>query len=138
MNEKRSTDGNENTRKNILEWAVFTVSIVLVLTVLSYLGYKTYTHQTSPADIVVTYQASPTPSMPYRYHLTVNNVGGETAENLIIAFELQRNQTILEKAEIELIYVPKASKREGWINFSINPADADSVTAHVVSFKTPS
>jgi uncharacterized protein (TIGR02588 family) len=43
----------------------------------------------------------------------------------------------IEKAELQLPFVPTSSKREGWVIFSKDPAKADTVIGRVVSFKKP-
>lgn len=136
------TDNNENSLlsegKNLLEWTVFTVSLLIVVAVLTYLTFKTITYQPSPADITVALKAKPTSTMPHRYHVSISNIGGETAENVVIEFLLMVSDSTLEKAELEMPFVPQSSKREAWINFSTNPATADSIVTRVVSFKKPS
>lgn len=134
--EKKSNPNFE--KKNVLEWSVFVLGLIMIVGVLIYLSYKTYTHKPTPADIKVEFSLDPTPNAPYRYQLLVHNLGGATAENVLVELSLQKADSILEKSEITFQYVPNSSKREGWIIFSENPAHADSVVSKVVSFKAPS
>ena len=123
--------------KNFLEWTVFAIGLFILSTILAYLIYKTYTHEEQPADIKVEYTLQPAQHSPFRFLLTATNTGGETAENVIIEMELQSADTTLEKSELNFHFIPQSSKREGFIIFKSNPADADSVTARVVSFNKP-
>ena len=124
-------------KKNILEWAVFYSSLSLIIAILGYLVYQTLNVTPGSPDLVVIYVAHPSPNAPYRYHLTIQNEGHETAEEVSIEMVLQRNGTPLETGTMQLAYVPKESKREGWINFSEDPNEADSIYVRVVSYKRP-
>lgn len=127
----------EEGGKNALEWTTFAASLLLILFTIAYLGYKTYTHNPSPPDIIVTYSFDPSRQSPYRYKLIVENVGGETAEDVIIEMGLQIGDSTVEKSELQLAFVPQSSTREGWVNFLQDPAKADTTIAKVVSFKKP-
>lgn len=129
---KENKDG-----KNALEWGVFSISLLLVLAILGYLGYKTYTNQPSPPDLQVEYRSSPTQGAPYRFHVTVKNKGGETAEQVSIELVMMGDTTTIEKAELQLPFVPTSSKREGWLNFSNDPAKADTIISRVKGFSKP-
>lgn len=136
-----STDQNKEEKnkeeKNLLEWTVFTVSLLFVLSILGYLGYKTFTHRTTPPEIELTFKPSPSEATPYRYHVEVENTGGSTAEEVKIELVLEKGEEMIEKAELIISFVPQQSKREGWLNFSKNPKMADTVFSRVVSFKKP-
>jgi uncharacterized protein (TIGR02588 family) len=128
---------SEEDKKNLVEWTVFALSFFIVMGVLGYLGYKTYTHQTSPPDIQVKYYPNPTSTAPYRYHVVVQNIGGETAEEVIVELMLKENGEVVEKSQVQLPFLPKSSKKESWVNFTKNPALVDTVESRVVSFKKP-
>lgn len=135
--EKKDQDDEYEGSKNILEWAVFAVGLIIILAILSYLSYKTYTHQPSPAEIEIQYTLSPSDNVPYRFHVIAYNRGGETAESVIVELELQNADTTMEMSEITFQFVPQSSKREGFIIFRTDPAEADSIFARVVSFNKP-
>lgn len=130
--EKRKED-----KKNVFEWIVFSISLLLTIGTIGYLGYKTYTHQPSPPDILVRYSPNPTDNAPYRYHLIIQNVGGETAEEVLVELILQESGKTVERSEVRLSFVPQKSKRESWVTFTNDPALGDTILAKVVSFKKP-
>lgn len=129
--------GAGNDRKNGLEWTVFTLSLLLVLAILGYLGYQVYTQKEETPDIIADTRHDPSDHNPYRYHVTVHNRGGQTAETVVIEVTVKKGGQDVEKAELELPFVPKESKREGWVNFTEDPGLSDTLEAHVLSYKKP-
>jgi len=129
--------GAGNDDKNKLEWTVFFCSLILVLAVLGYLVYQVYTATKETPDLVVEAWQDPSDHNPYRYRVLVYNMGGQTAETVTIEVVVKKDGKDVEKAELQIPFVPKESEREGWVNFSKNPALADTVVAHVISYYKP-
>lgn len=127
----------EDDDKNALEWTVFGVSLVLVLSILAYLSYQAYMDEPSTPDLVVDYYHDPTASAPQRYRVVVYNKGGETAEEVQVELTIEREEKELESAQLNIAFAPKKSKREGWVNFKKEPTQADTLVARVVSYKRP-
>ena len=124
-------------RKNGLEWAVFGVGLVLVLTILGYLIYKTVTYIPGSPHLVMEYTADPGPHEPNRFHVVVHNRGNETAESITVALGLFREGKEVDKAELSIDFCPKESKREGWVAFSTRVSPVDTVRGWVVSYEKP-
>lgn len=140
MQEKNDVNNNHQgikDRKNLLEWVVFWVSLLLVITILGYLGYQAYSYKPSSPEIHVEVKPDPTEQQPNRYHVQVHNKGGETAESVQVELELKENGKTVEKIELQLMFVPQESRREGWANFSRKPKRKEDVSAHVVSYQKP-
>lgn len=116
---------------------MFGVSLVLVLAILVYLSYMTYTHEPSSPDLTVAYYHDPSANAPRRYRVVVENKGGETAEEILVELILESGGAEVESAELSIAFSPKESKREGWVNFKEDPASADTLVARVVSYKRP-
>lgn len=133
-----STQGNKGDshlgKTNILEWVVFGLGLLLILGVMACLVYQLSTHNPAPADLQVEFMHIPTPNNPHKYQLSVQNSGGKTAKNVIVELSLIKADAVLESSEIDFDYVPYTSKRIGWVVFSTNPAEADSVVSKVVSY----
>ncbi|MBF8965694.1 hypothetical protein I0P70_20750 [Pontibacter sp. FD36] len=127
----------EDDDKNALEWTVFGVSLLLVLSILAYLSYQTYIDTPSTPDLVVRYYPDPTDNAPQRYRVEVYNEGGETAEEVQIELTLEKGGEVLESAQLNIAFAPKNSKREGWVNFKEDPMQADTLAARVMSYKRP-
>ncbi|MEX2594646.1 MAG: hypothetical protein WD426_17880 [Anditalea sp.] len=137
MNEDRKKKNNPEDEKNILEWAVFSLSLLLITGILGYLVFQTIQHEPGSPDLVITYETAPSPHAPYRYHVTISNEGQETAEEVQIELILEKDGQQLELATLDILYAPKESSKEGWVNFSKNPIEADTLYARVVSYKKP-
>jgi len=137
MSKKNHKEQQLQDKKNLLEWVVFYTSLSLIILLLGYLVYQTFNYQPGSPDLGINYARDPLPHAPYRYHLTVQNEGHETAEEVTIEMVLQKDGEQLETGTMQLAYVPKHSKREGWINFSKDPDEADTVYVRIVSYKRP-
>src|SRR5690606_33316557 len=135
--ENHKSKEHPEDEKNTLEWVVFASSILMVLGILGYLIYQTIKYEPGSPDLVIMYEEDPSPNAPYRYHLTVKNKGQETAEEVQVEFVLEKDGEAIESATMQIPFAPKSSQREGWVNFSKDPADADTLYARVVSFKKP-
>lgn len=140
MEEKGNDNSNGSKgkdQKNALEWVVFGLSLVLVMGVLGYWGYQVYADKPAPPDLYVEKWPAPSRLSPHRYHVLIHNKGGQTAENVKVEVALQQDGKDIEKAQLDIAFAPQESKREGWVNFDADPAEADSVVARVVSYKKP-
>lgn len=137
MDTAKQPDEQNIDRKNWLEWAVFSISLVLVLSVLGYLGYQAYTKKPSTPDLYVESWPDPSAHAPYRYRVLLRNSGGTTAEEVLLELALVKGNETLEKAELHIAFAPQESKREGWVIFSSDPKNADTLVARVVSYKKP-
>ncbi|RAU82713.1 hypothetical protein [Pontibacter arcticus] len=127
----------EEEAKNPLEWAVFALGLVLVLAILGYLGFKTYTYRPSPPDLQLAYAPEPTMNEPNRFRVVISNKGNTTAEEVKVQVVLQKAGQELEKVELQLPFVPRGARRTGWVIFTESPASADTVSANVISYRTP-
>lgn len=116
---------------------MFGISLLLVLSILAYLSYQAYTDKPSSPDLVVEYFPDASPNAPYRYRVVVHNRGGETAEEVQIELAVEIEGEQVESADLSIDFAPKASKREGWVNFKADPQQADTLVAWVVSYKRP-
>lgn len=124
-------------QKNLLEWGVFWISLLLILGVIGYLSYQVYIYTPSSPEIRVEIQPEPTAHQPNRYHVLVHNDGAITAEAVKVELVLQEAGEEVEKVELEMMWVPQQSRREAWANFTRKPTDADNISARVVSYQKP-
>jgi uncharacterized protein (TIGR02588 family) len=135
--ENKHGDNGSKDVKNWLEWSVFGLSFILVLALLSYLIYHVFTEEPSTPELQVEAVADPSELSPFRYNVTIYNRGGTTAEEVLIELALEKNGVAIETADLQLPFAPQESKREAWVSFSKDPAQADTLVARVVSYKKP-
>jgi uncharacterized protein (TIGR02588 family) len=136
-NGTRKKIDTQEFRKNKLEWSVFAISALLLFGLIVYLCYEAFTHKPAPPDLEVKYLKDSSNRNPFAYKIHLQNHGEETAEDVMIEASLIRNDTVIEHSELQIAFSPKRSKREGWINFSTDPAEADSINIKVMSYKKP-
>jgi uncharacterized protein (TIGR02588 family) len=134
MSDKQKEEG---IKKNALEWSVFSGSLMLIVLVLGYLTYQAITFQPSEAKLDVVYKADPSVKAPFQYQVSLINSGGATAEEVKVEASIEKNGQSIEKAELTIAFSPKSSKKQGWINFKMDPGKADSLLVRVVSYKNP-
>lgn len=137
MGKIKGAAGAGDDKKNYLEWTVFVISFLLIVAILCYLVYQVYTKKEESPDIYTEYWADPSEHNPYRYLVILYNRGGQTAETVTVELAVKQGGKDVEKAELQIPFVPKASKREGWVNFSEDPSRADTIEARVISYKKP-
>jgi uncharacterized protein (TIGR02588 family) len=124
-------------KKNLLEWSVFGISLLMVFSLLGYLLYQMITHTPSPPNLVITHQVESHQHMQFTVHLFVFNNGGQTAENVQVEVMLYKTGQEKERATMSVGYVPKGSMVEGWVAFQTDPAAADSLVARVLGYNRP-
>lgn len=139
MDETNNDNNYHETKdpKNLLEWTVFWVSLLLLATIFGYLGYQAFSYKPSSPELQVKVKPDPTEQQPNRYHVLVYNKGGETAGSVRVELEMKEAGKPVEKIELQMMFVPQESSREGWANFSRKPTSEHSVSAHVVSYQQP-
>ncbi|MET0402518.1 MAG: hypothetical protein ABW123_08945 [Cystobacter sp.] len=110
---------------NWLEWLVFAVSGLLVTAVVGYLAVDAWTREETPPDLVVTVGTPLAGSGHWRVPITVENRGEETAEEVRVGVDLRQGGQVRERAELTLAYVPRHSRREGWVTFHHQPTRSE-------------
>lgn len=124
-------------KKNAFEWSVFGMSLLLTVSLISYLIYQIFVYNPTPPHLVVRHAVESDQSMHYTVHLTVSNTGGQTAENVKVEVVLYQAPMEEERASITMTYVPKGSEEEGWVTFKTDPAQADSLVTYVLGYTKP-
>lgn len=128
--------------KHPLEWAVFAVSLVLVLGTLGFLVYDAATGpsgprgDTKPPEIVVRLGEAERSGGVYAVPVEVRNNGEETAEGVHVEVVLESPGRAPERAELVVAFVPRQSVRRGWVTFTANP-DAGRLTGRALGYEKP-
>ncbi len=126
----------QKVKKNPLEWAVFTLSLLAVLTTVGYLIRDAVTDKGAPPDLRVELGPPEARSGMFAVPVTVRNLGDETAEAVRVEVLSEAPGRAPERAEIDLAFVPRQSRREGWVTFRHDPRRGR-LTARAVGYEKP-
>ncbi len=121
--------------KNLLEWTVFGISLLLVLATLGYLVREALTTSEGPPEVVVALGAPRAGAGGHMVPVSAENRGGETAEGVRITVRLEAGG-VEEEAVLVVPYLPRESRRGGWVSFQGDPR-AGAVRVAGVSYQTP-
>lgn len=121
--------------KNVLEWTVFGVSLVLVLATFGYLVRESLTAVDGPPEVVVRLGEPRTGAGGHMVQVTAENRGGETAEDVRIAVRLQAGEDE-EEAVLVVPYLPRGARRSGWVTFRADPG-AGTLRVAGVAYQVP-
>ena len=145
--EKRDKDKLANDKpdnklqKNALEWSVFAFSLVLVLGTLGFLAYDALTQGQDAARLEVRPGAIRETGAPsarfYVVPITVFNKGDFTAEGVAIEVVIEKNKREIERAEVEIAYVPRRSQAEASVVFSRDPRKEGELKSRVIGYQEP-
>lgn len=125
-------------QKNWLEWVVFAISLVLVITTLGYLVYDGATFSNTPPNIELKLGKAQAQA-ENRYIVPVNatNRGDTTAEGVQIEVTLNSGGKEQENAQFEIAFLPRHSTGEGWVTFTTDPRTVDKIEARVLGWEKP-
>ena len=123
-------------KKNVLEWSVFLASAIIVLATLGYLGVSAIRGDKSPPDLRVLVGTPVWHAGVHRVPIVVRNLGESTAGSVHIEVVLRRGEEEVERAELDLAFVPRKSEREGWVTFRNDPRCCAVVT-RAVGYERP-
>ncbi|MBW4663669.1 MAG: hypothetical protein KME01_05605 [Chroococcus sp. CMT-3BRIN-NPC107] len=124
-------------QKNWLEWLVFGLSLVLVIWTLSYLVYEGATSATAPANIELELGKPQPQRNRFIIPVSVTNNSDTTAETVQIEVTLENSGIEQESAQLEIGFLPRQSKREGWVTFQTDPRTVEETKARVLGFEQP-
>jgi len=124
-------------QKNWLEWLVFGLSFVLVLCTLGYLVYDSATSAKTPANIELKLGKPQPQANRFMIPVSVTNSGETTAETVQIEVTLETSGKEQENAQLEIGFLPRHSKREGWVTFETDPRSVEETKARVLGFEQP-
>ena len=124
-------------KKNKVEWGVFFISFLLVLSVCGYLVYSDFRSNASPPAINVKIIKVETQNRGYLMELELENTGDQTAENILIEIALTETDRTIETSEFQIAFLPRHSKRRGFVTFRTNPQAAGAIIPRVLGFEAP-
>ena len=122
--------------KNSLEWCVFLLSSLLVLSVLGYLAYDAWTTTPVPPVLELHLGRSESRGEYYALPITLHNRGLQTAESVRVEVVLIKQDGSEERAELDFPFVARQSTMTGHVTFVADPHTAKSVAARSLGYRT--
>lgn len=125
--------------KNWLEWTVFALAALLVLSTLGLLTYDALTTSDTPPRISVKVGEVRRTGDGYAISLTARNDGAQTAEGVQITATLTprgASKNNEESGEFQIDYLPHDSSSSGWISFKTDPRNGK-LEARVSGYEVP-
>ena len=128
-------------QKNVLEWSVFAISLLLVSATLFYLGREVLNAHEAPPHIALKLgepRALQNSGSPPSFIVSVeaSNKGWQTAEGVHIEVEMRRGNEEPQTADFEIAFLPRNSSREGWVAFKGKPENIK-WSARVLGYEIP-
>lgn len=124
-------------KKNLAEWAVFAVSLALVLGAVGFLVAQIAEAGDEPARIVVAVGAPDPRDGQLVVPLSVSNEGDGMAEDVRVEVTLERPDAGPETVEIGFARLARRELAEGEAVFADDGGEPGTVTARVLSYTLP-
>jgi uncharacterized protein (TIGR02588 family) len=123
--------------KNWFEWIIFSVGLVLVLATLGYLAYDAATITDAPPTLEARAGASLERPHNFIIPVTLINHGDQTAEGVLVEVVLESGGQEKERGEMTIAFLPRRSRREGWVAFQTDPRNVERIKARVMGYEKP-
>ena len=121
--------------KNWFEWSVFAVSAALILAMITFLLYESFTIGNAPPDIHVQIGQPEQRSGYFAVPIEAMNKGDHTAEGVHIEVVL-RSGDKEETGDFEIQFLPRRGSREAWVTFKSDPRQG-TLEARVLGYEKP-
>jgi len=108
-------------KKNGLEWAVFAVSLLILIGFVGTLVYLASTAGDRPADLVVELGEPQQMSAGFAVPVRVHNRGDRTAEEVRVEITLAQDGKAAQERELTFPFLPRRSERDGFVVFDRDP-----------------
>ncbi|MFB2879765.1 hypothetical protein [Floridanema aerugineum] len=123
--------------KNWLEWVIFAVGLILVVSTLGYLIYDATTSSEAPPNIEVKLGEIQPQGQNFLVPVIATNKGEQTAETVQIEVVLEKDGKEAESAELQIQFLPRGAKRSGWVTFETDPRTVEKIKTRAVGFEKP-
>ena len=110
--------------KNALEWTVFGLGLVLLMAMLGYLVREAVTTGSRPPELAVHLGVPRPVTEGFQVPVTVVNRGDRVAEAVTVTITLAA-KAAREDAVLSIAFLPRQSRREGWVTFRGDPRDGN-------------
>jgi uncharacterized protein (TIGR02588 family) len=122
--------------RNWLEWIVFSICAVIVLSVSGALVYDASVNHQKHAEIMVELGTPEVVQGGHMIPVTARNLGDSSAEEVEVEVTLTKDDGE-EISSLTFPFLPRRSVRKGWVVFESDPTPPARVKARTVGFKDP-
>jgi uncharacterized protein (TIGR02588 family) len=122
--------------KNRLEWTVFGIGLVLVLATLGFLVRESIVSDEGPPEVVARLGEARPSEGGYLIPVEVANIGQATAEDVQVPIFLDLPDGRREEAQLNIAFLPRDSKRNGWVSFRDDPRRG-TLSLGAIAFEVP-
>lgn len=126
--------GRQDGKLSFIEQGIFFSGIVILIGLFGYLFYQIIDGEKTHADLKFSIDRKEESSLTFKVEVT--NVGGQTAEEVSMAFALFENGKEMATTSASVTHMPVQSKTILWIVF-YDIQSADSLKVSSVSFREP-
>lgn len=132
------SDSNEHAASTVAERITLTISIVILVGILSVAVWSNVRTGEAPPDIVVEVDMENVREGDAGFYVpfTITNNGGMTAQDLVVAGELDLGDGEPETADVTVAFLAGGETEEAEMVFSAHPADGE-FTISPTSFLKP-
>lgn len=124
--------------RNRLEWLVFALSLVLLLSVAAYLGRSAWLAGHELPQLELSAGNALRCPTGFMVEVTVRNRGDQTAESVEVEGTLKPPRGDGENSSFTLEAVPRRTQESGWMVFRTDPGlSPQGLQLRVVGFSTP-
>lgn len=121
---------------NWFQLLVFCLGVLLVLSLIGYLGYQSFRLDPLPPKVEVSSKYMP--ELPdYTFRIKVSNRGEETATNVSLKLTLYQQGKATETGSFSINYVPIQSEQKGWMIFDRKRQEGDSLVLSSITYLEP-
>lgn len=123
-------------KKNLLEWGVFSFSLLLLLVVVGVLLYESIWGDKTPPELLVSAGEPAVRGQVIEVPVTVENRGGLSAEQILVEVTVRQAGGVEERAELTLPLLAHQASEEGVVTVP-NRGAIEAVEGRVVGFTLP-
>jgi uncharacterized protein (TIGR02588 family) len=133
---KKSKSNVQRRSIPLSEWIAAGIGVALLLGSIAILIYGVATSPDSPPRLSVRVASIERAGEQYLVLIEVQNEGGSTAADARIEAELRQQDSVVERSETTLDFVPRKSTRRAGVFFSRDPR-ANELTLRASGYREP-
>lgn len=133
--DEQEKEGNSKPGKNALEWTVFAFSLVLVLSVLGFLGWQASKQKQTAPRLEIAVSSPQKAGENWLFPIEVQNRGTTTALSVEVEVEWKKTG---ETATFSFSELPREGRRRGFVVFAVKNGqipEKDDLEAKILGYE---